>query len=189
MLTAVTTVGYGDVSYSTSYEMLYVCLLEVLATVLQAYLIMVLKSVFAVKKSDFEFLLQDRLKQTDEWILFKVESQMGDERLSAEFAEKIYQSFMLSFSKDHNMIVEEFDFYQRLPPKMQSELIEYCFTGTLNKFHEFFSQCEEGFRNELIIQMYHREIKPGNEIVWYKTHFDSIKFLLSGKIDVFSRDK
>jgi hypothetical protein len=39
----------------------------------------------------------------------------------------MYDSFKESFSRDHNMIVEEFDFYQQLPPKVQSELVEHTF--------------------------------------------------------------
>ena len=72
--TTVTTVGYGDVSYAASKEYIYICLLEILATIQEAYLIMALVSVFAVKRSSYEYLLNNRLKQTDEWTIFKIQN-------------------------------------------------------------------------------------------------------------------
>ena len=58
------------------------------------------------------------------------------------------------------MIIEEAPFYQRLTPKMQSELIEYLFSDYVKKFSHIFAFCEDGFRNELIIQMYSRRLQP-----------------------------
>ena len=72
--TTVTTVGYGDVTYAASKEYIYICLLEILATIQEAYLIMALVSVFAVKRSSYEYLLNNRLKQTDEWTIFKIQN-------------------------------------------------------------------------------------------------------------------
>ena len=68
----------------------------------------------------------------------------------------MYRSFTISFSKDHNMVIEEFDFYQKLAPKMQSEVIEHCFADTLRQFKHAFFQSEDAFRNELVINMYQR---------------------------------
>ena len=49
------------------------------------------------------------------------------------------------------MIVEEFNFYEQLPPKMQSELVETIFFNIIAQFSHVFAFCEDGFRNELII--------------------------------------
>lgn len=49
------------------------------------------------------------------------------------------------------MIIEEFDFYQQLPPKAQSELVDFLYKDTLNMFKSIFDFCEIGFRNELIV--------------------------------------
>ena len=54
------------------------------------------------------------------------------------------------------MIIEEFDFYQMLCPRMQSELIKHCFKDTLQQFQQIFAFCEDGFRNELVINMFSR---------------------------------
>ena len=80
----------------------------------------------------------------------------------------MYRSFRISFSKDHNMVIEEFDFYQKLPPKMQSELIEHCFAATLRQFRHVFILSEDAFRNELVINMYQRQLTcPRQSIIEY----------------------
>ena len=71
--------------------------------------------------------------------------------LKESLTDRMIEAFYESFSCDINMIVEEFDFYQQLPPKMQTELVSYLFYDMLNRFKHMFSFCEEGFRNELII--------------------------------------
>ena len=81
--------------------------------------------------------------------------------LKEGLTDRMIESFHESFSSDINMIVEEFDFYQQLPPKMQTELIEYLFYDMLDRFKHMFSFCEEGFRNELIILMFSRKENPG----------------------------
>lgn len=76
-------------------------------------------------------------------------------------------SFIESFSADHNMIVEEFEFYQQLPPKMQNELVDQIFQEILKKFSHFFAYTDVGFRNELIVQMYSRRYAPEADIIWH----------------------
>ena len=49
------------------------------------------------------------------------------------------------------MIVEEFNFYEALTPKMQSELVNFLFKGTVERYSHIFAFCEDGFTNELII--------------------------------------
>ena len=61
---------------------------------------------------------------------------------------------------DFNMIVEEFDLYQSLSPKLQTELIELLFKKFINRFKYFFGPCEIGFRNEFVIQLYNRIHAP-----------------------------
>ena len=53
ILTVVTTVGYGHASYSASRELLYIILLEVIATISQAIAIIVLTSGLNVGNAKF----------------------------------------------------------------------------------------------------------------------------------------
>ena len=61
-----------------------------------------------------------------------------------------------AFRFDHNMIVEEFGFYQMLSPKDQTALTSHIFKDFIRLFNAFFVACENGFKSELLIQMFHR---------------------------------
>ena len=100
----------------------------------------------------------------------------------------MYDNFTISFSNDHDMIIEEFDFYQQLPPKMQSQLIEHLFQNFLKRFDSMFAFCEEGFRNEMVINMYSRRIQPGTDIIYHGQRFERIRFLVHGHIDLLDKD-
>jgi hypothetical protein len=41
-----------------------------------------------------------------------------------------------------NLLVDEFDFYQKLRPRMQTELIATIFRGFLHNFEHFFSSLD-----------------------------------------------
>lgn len=49
-----------------------------------------------------------------------------------------------AFQNDFNMLVEEFDMYERLPPRLQTYLIENLdsFKSFKLKFDHFFNSCE-----------------------------------------------
>ena len=102
--------------------------------------------------------------------------------LTDKLCETIQQSFIESFSNDNNMIVEEFDFYEQLTPKMQTELVDFLFEDIVKRFSHVFSFCEKGFRNELIIQMFSRKMRPGAGLVWPGRNFDQVHFLMQGEV-------
>ena len=74
VLTVVTTVGYGHASYQTSTEYLYACFLEILATLIQAFMIGLLATTMMINKYSFKQLLHERINETDEWIVFKIQN-------------------------------------------------------------------------------------------------------------------
>ena len=91
-----------------------------------------------------------------------------------------------AFLYDHNLVVEEFNLYQLLPHRMQTEVIETLdtFKSFYEKFSTFFKPCEIGFRNEIVIQCFTREFPPGEEIVSYGKKFREIFFIMEGKVDL-----
>ena len=60
-------------------------------------------------------------------MIFKVQKRCKNQFLESSLTKLMQESFSESFRGDYNMIIEEFDFYQHLPPKMQSQLIEQVF--------------------------------------------------------------
>ena len=58
------------------------------------------------------------------------------------------------------------------------------FKDFMRKFDHFLGPCEEGFRNELIIQMFTASFQPNVEIVYCGQRFNRLYFALDGKIDL-----
>ena len=56
-----------------------------------------------------------------------------------------------AFLHDHSKIVEDYDLYQKLTPRMQTQLIGTIFKDFIRRFDHLLSPCELGFRNELVI--------------------------------------
>ena len=97
------------------------------------------------------------------------------------------EDFANCFRYDHNLITEEFNFYEMLAPSMQTDLVNFLFQDVLDRFSHLFAFCELGFRNELIIQMFSRRWPSGKNIIPYGKGFDKICFLMNGKIDILTR--
>ena len=87
---------------------------------------------------------------------------------------------------DHNLIVETHPFYPMLTPPMQTEFIEQLFDDFIKQFDHFIHQCEKGFRNELIIQMYTRRYNPNSEVIHFGQKFTKVYFISSGQIDLIT---
>ena len=75
----------------------------------------------------------------------------------------IIDNVEFAFRKDHNLIVEEYDFYQQLSPKMQTEVIDTIFMQFMQNFRFFFDPLDRGFVNEVIIQLFARKYEVGND--------------------------
>ena len=78
----------------------------------------------------------------------------------------MHDSLTESFKFDYNTLIEEHTFYQRMTPRMQTELIDLLFSDFLTKFDYFFKglEIERGFINELVIHLYARTFNSGEEI-------------------------
>ena len=78
-----------------------------------------------------------------------------------------------AFLFDFNMLVEQSNQYQQLPPKMQTEIINSLetFATFQSNFDHFFAPCETGFKNEIIIQMFTRIYEPDTKIVDFGKKF------------------
>ena len=60
---------------------------------------------------------------------------------------------MKSFEHDTNLLATEFDFYWKLSPKMQTELIQHLFESFLTNFSSILDGCDSQFINSLAIQL------------------------------------
>mmetsp|Transcript_36378 Transcript_36378/g.55848 ORF Transcript_36378/g.55848 Transcript_36378/m.55848 type:complete len:280 (-) Transcript_36378:102-941(-) len=73
---------------------------------------------------------------------------------------------------------------------MQTDLIQN--TRVFKKFEEafksFFQECERGFTNEIIINMYCRIYTPGKTIIAYKSDVKEMYFIRQGLVEVYNNE-
>lgn len=73
---------------------------------------------------------------------------------------------------------------------MQTKLIKL--TQTFNEFEKhfehFFGECERGFTNELIIQMFCRLFTHGKTVISYKSTVKDLYFIRQGIVEVFNNE-
>lgn len=86
---------------------------------------------------------------------------------------------------DYNMIIEEFDFYLQLSPKLQNDICLLLFKDFMKNFSHFFDSCELGFRNELIINLFVRRYPSGTKIAMKGKKLDQMFFICEGRVDVY----
>ena len=71
---------------------------------------------------------------------------------------------------------------------MQTELIQNTnvFKEFEKQFNHFFDECERGFSNELIINMFCRIYTPGKTVISYKSNVKEIYFIRQGIVEIFN---
>lgn len=118
-----------------------------------------------------------------------IESKEVEKSLNPKLYSEVNRFIQDAFLQDFNLIVEEFEMYQRLTPKMQNSIMEELDTFKMfrSKFDKFFDSCEKGFRNEFIIQMYTREFPAGSEIITVGKKFREIFFITMGGVNLFTK--
>ena len=87
-----------------------------------------------------------------------------------------------AFLYDFNLIVEEFTLYQLLPPKSQTDLINLIFRDFLRNFEHFFGSCENGFRNEFVIQLFTRQFLAGETLQEINKEFQLMTLITQGEV-------
>lgn len=73
---------------------------------------------------------------------------------------------------------------------MQTELISSTrvFQEFEKSFNHFFDECERGFTNELIIQMFCRIFPPGTPVVTYRSNIKQMYFIRQGIVEVMNSE-
>ena len=71
---------------------------------------------------------------------------------------------------------------------MQTELIQNTnvFREFEKQFNHFFDECERGFSNELIINMFCRIYTPDKTVISYKSNVKEIYFIRHGIVEIFN---
>ena len=69
VLTALTSVGYGTISYNTTYEYIFVMFLEAMSIGIVAINLAVIAVIINIREDNFSRLAGQRMEQMHEWLI------------------------------------------------------------------------------------------------------------------------
>ena len=140
-------------------------------------------------KDNFDDLIEEKLDSLDMWIK-KIEKSNKPFHIQPTLYNDIRKYVEQAFLYDFNLVIEEFQFYQQITPKMQTELIQSTrtFKEFEKSFNHFFEECERGFTNDLIINMLCRIYIPGKIVISYKSNVKEMYFIRQGLVEVFNNE-
>ncbi len=93
--------------------------------------------------------------------LSNLEKSNDKKQLPADLYEGIRRDLWRSFRYDPRLIFSEYDFYSKLSPKLQSELINFLFGDFIQVFDQIFSRCESQFINNMIVHLRYNQFEHG----------------------------
>lgn len=136
-----------------------------------------------VNDNDHEFteFIDDKTNNLQLWIN-NMEKCNKPKHINPVLFYKMQNSLTQSFQYDFNTLLEEHTFYQRMTPKMQTELIDTLFSDFLEDFNHFFEGLERGFVNEFVINLYARSFRHLEDILKPGQRFDEVIFIIRGSI-------
>ena len=111
-----TTVGYGDYTGGTSVEYGLTLVFEFIGFCYNAVLISIMTSFFS-NQYTFEDLLSSQLFKMDIWMK-RIERSYKPYYLPRDLGKQIQDTVADAFHFDFNLIVEEYNLYHQLSPKM-----------------------------------------------------------------------
>ena len=184
----ITTVGYGDYSGSTSDEYIFSIALEFLGLTFFSFLMGSINGIFNTS-DNFDDLIEEKLDSLDMWIK-KIEKSNKPFHIQPTLYNDIRKYVEQAFLFDFNLVIEEFPFYQQITPKMQTDLIQNTrvFKEFERSFNHFFEECERGFTNEMIINMFCRIQNPGKTVISYKSNVKEMFFIRQGLVEVYNNE-
>jgi len=113
-----TTVGYGDFTGGERAEYLYTMGLEFLGITFFATLTAILTSLVTTG-GNYDSMVAEKQEETNIWImkLQKARDSSGKVFMPARMYRDVSQFIDDAFKYDFNLLVEDYNFYQLLPPK------------------------------------------------------------------------
>tara|TARA_B110000285_G_scaffold227772_1_gene289613 strand:+ start:352 stop:894 length:543 start_codon:yes stop_codon:yes gene_type:complete len=117
----ITTVGYGDYSGNTPEEYIFSIVLEFMGLTFFSFLMGSINGIFNTS-DNFDDLIEEKLDSLDMWIK-KIEKSNKPFHIQPTLYNDIRKYVEQAFLYDFNLVIEEFQFYQQITPKMQTDLI------------------------------------------------------------------
>lgn len=182
----ITTVGYGDYTGGSMAEILVTLGFEFMGLFTFSVLMSIVTDVMS-KSYDYDEFRDEKTADMQLRIL-NVEKCRDKKFLSPMVFQTINKNFEDSLQYNYNLLVDEFEFFSQLPPRMQSDLVRLIFKSFLNRFDYFFDSLDSGFVNEIVVNMYAKTYQPGDDIVTPGQRVDAIMFVLQGQLQICEKN-
>lgn len=136
----------------------------------------------------FDGFLTNRMQEIDNWTL-KIEKSVPYKYMPCGLYFNIRETVWVAMLYDYNMMIEEFDFYNQLPPRMQHDLVNVLYRDAIEWFDKFFDFCQKGFRNEFIVNMLCRMPHKGQQLFSVGDKVPYIYFVEDGCVSLSENSK
>ncbi|EAS00872.2 cyclic nucleotide-binding protein (macronuclear) [Tetrahymena thermophila SB210] len=183
IVTTISTVGYGDISCQTSYEMFFACLCMFFGIALFGYIQGGL--VDAIKHS----LLSGEIKQSNDenefqtWLIQR--EQNIEYPLSSKKLKTMRECFQFSSKYEFSNTVLESEYFQDLPPLDQAKVFVFYFSEFVTVYSTFFRNISDVSLTRQIIGALKPVYIPKDTIVQgYLCNSNGIYFIFKGQIIV-----
>jgi len=174
--TTLTTVGYGDISAKSNYQMLYTCFVEVMGVGVFGYILSNVASLLARSDAAREHHMDN---------LDKVELYMNSHEVPVQLRSRVrsYYHYMWQNKKGYqdNSIVED------LPVKLQSDLYLHINKPILEKV-PFLKGAHPDLIEDLVHQLEFRICVPGERVFRKGDHGDAMYFVHKGQVEIIDDD-
>jgi hypothetical protein len=174
--TTLTTVGYGDISAKTPFQMLFACGIQVIGV-----------GVFGFILSNVASLLSrmDAAREHHMDSLDKVETFMRSHEIPRELRSKIrtYYNYLWANHRGYR----DNTLLQDLPEKMQSELFMFINRTIVEKV-PMLSGASRELIEDLMNELKPRIYVPGERVFRVDETGDAMYFIHSGKVQILSRE-
>ena len=147
VMTTFTTVGYGDIAGHANNEYLYQMLVEIIGIGFFAYLMGNINSLFVQVDSIYE-LKAAKEEELELWLI-RLDKSVKQKVLLNEYFTHIQKFFSAQWDKNFHSLKNE-EFFWKMKPQLQNELIDYLFKDFLDFFKFFFEGLQIGFRRAVL---------------------------------------
>lgn len=172
VFTTLSTLGYGDFYPTNNEEYLFTILVEFMGVFIFAYIMGNINSLIANIDGDQNEYIGAMIENLEDWMM-RIDTANPQRHLPPKLIEKIKDGLKTYWELDHQIIQED-TFYKELPGPIKKELVNFCFGDFKDRFFVFFQDLEDGFVENILINLYPKRFRSNDIILRYE---NSPKFL------------
>ena len=121
----ITTVGYGDYSGKQNDELIFTMLLQFIGLIFFSLLMAAIKDTL-FRNTRFDNLIEEKEENLELWVS-QLEEANKKKTMTMHMYYEIKRYLKDAMLYDHNMIIEEYEFFDQLPPSLQLEVVDHVF--------------------------------------------------------------